>query len=104
MKRKLWGLLLAFAVLLTSVNIPAMEAGATEENDGYLYLDPTGMTEGDVDWTDPKQNVYLILIDSGWGTWNYKMEYDTQTGYWKYNIGQWEVNSDFCFTFAVSND
>lgn len=104
MKRKLWGLLLAFAVLLTSVNIPAMEAGATEENDGYLYLDPTGMTEGDVDWTDPKQSVYLILIDSGWGTYTYKMEYDTQTGYWKYNIGQWEVNSDFCFTFAVSND
>ena len=38
MKRKLWGLLLAFAVLLTSVNIPAMEAGATETYSGTAIV------------------------------------------------------------------
>lgn len=54
MKRKLWGLLLAFAVLLTSVNIPAMEAGATETYSG------TAIVQADPD--DTIKNMYNVPV------------------------------------------
>ncbi len=89
-------------------NVSLMSSAAVsrsaELNENFIYLDPTGMSEGGLDWESQSQDVYLILINSGWGTTTYKMEYDIQTGFWRYNIGSWSVNTEFNFIFATSNN
>lgn len=54
MKRKLWGLLLAFVLLLTGVNLPAVEAGATETYSG------SAIEQADPD--DTIKNMYNVPV------------------------------------------
>lgn len=73
---------------------------SAELNESYIYLDPTGMDAGGIDWTNSATTVYLCV-----DTWVARQcgTYDTTTGYWYWDASQWS-NTAHTFYFTTSTD